>query len=76
MECPFEQDEFENASTSDLAERAFQAAMAAFKRKVDRIQSVAWPVIKDVQENQGQLYERIMVQANQKQTKEIKKTTK
>lgn len=61
MECPFEQDEFENASTSDLAERAFQAAMAAFKRKVDRIQSVAWPVIKDVQENQGQLYERIMV---------------
>lgn len=61
MECPFEQDEFENASTSDLAERAFQAAMAAFKRKVDRIQSVAWPVIKEVQENQGQLYERIMV---------------
>uniref|UniRef100_A0AB33ISD2 Protein translocase subunit SecA n=1 Tax=Prevotella sp. GTC17253 TaxID=3236793 RepID=A0AB33ISD2_9BACT len=61
MECPFEQEEFENASKSDLAERAFQAAMAAFKRKADRIQSVAWPVIKDVQENQGQLYERIMV---------------
>ena len=36
-------------------------AMAAFKRKTDRIQSVAWPIIKQVQENQGALYERIMV---------------
>ena len=35
--------------------------MAAFKRKTDRIQSVAWPIIKQVQENQGALYERIMV---------------
>jgi preprotein translocase subunit SecA len=61
MEIPFDQNEFENTSKNDLCERAFQAAMADFKRKTDRIQSVAWPIIKQVYENQGQLYERIMV---------------
>lgn len=35
--------------------------MAAFKRKTDRIQSIAWPIIKQVYETQGQTYERIMV---------------
>ena len=35
--------------------------MGAFKRKIDRIQGVAWPVIKDVEEKQGNVFERIMV---------------
>ena len=61
MECPFSEEEFENTKHTDLAERAFQSAMATFKRKTDRIESVAWPIIKDVEENQGTLYERIMV---------------
>ncbi len=62
MECPFTEDEFiNNNNHSDLEERAFQDAMAAFKRKTDRIQSVAWPVIKQVEEEQGQMFERIMV---------------
>ena len=61
MECPFAEDEFVNTKREDLEERAFQAAMAAFKRKIDRIQSVAWPVIKDVEETQGNVYENIMV---------------
>ncbi len=61
MECPFTEEEFLNADHNVLAERAFQDAMAAFKRKTDRIQSVAWPVIKDVEENQGDRFERIMV---------------
>ena len=30
-------------------------------RKTERIQTVAWPVIKQVYENQGTMYERIMV---------------
>ena len=45
----------------ELEERAFQSAMATFKRKTDRIESVAWPIIKEVEENQGAIYERIMV---------------
>ena len=61
MECPFTEDEFENNRHPDLEERAFQEAMAAFKRKTDRIQSVAWPTIKEVEETQGEIYERIMV---------------
>ena len=61
MECPFTTEEFENAKREDLEERAFQDAMATFKRRTDRIESVAWPIIKEVEETQGTLYERIMV---------------
>ncbi len=61
MEVPFTAEEFDNGSKSDLAERAYQDAMASFKRKTDRIQSLAWPIIKQVYETQGALYERIMV---------------
>ena len=61
MEIPFDADEYENNNKEDEAERAYQEAIASFKRKADRIQSVAWPIIKEVYENQGQMYERIMV---------------
>ena len=61
MECPFTEQEFVEGNHADLEERAFQDAMASFKRKTDRIQSVAWPIIKEVEERQGELYERIMV---------------
>ena len=61
MECPFSEEESENVRREDLEERAFQSAMATFKRKTDRIESVAWPIIKQVEENQGAIYERIMV---------------
>ena len=61
MECPFSEDQFINTKREELEESAFQEAMAALKRKIDRIQSVAWPVIKDVEEQQGSRFERIMV---------------
>ncbi len=61
MECPFSEDQFINTKREELEERTFQEAMAALKRKIDRIQSVAWPVIKDVEEQQGSRFERIMV---------------
>ena len=61
MEVPFTEGEFDNANKADLEERAFQEAMAAFKRKTDRIQSDAYPVIQQVYENQGQMYEFILV---------------
>ena len=61
MECPFSEEESENVRREDLEERSFQSAMATFKRKTDRIESVAWPIIKQVEENQGAIYERIMV---------------
>ena len=61
MECPFTNEEFINTSRDQLYEQAFQAAMQSFTRKTDRLQSVAWPVIKQVFENQGEMYERILV---------------
>ncbi len=61
MECPFTEIELQNESRENLEEKAFQIAMADFKRKTDRIQAVGYPVIKEVFENQGAIYERIMV---------------
>lgn len=61
MEIPFTAEEFENASKADLEERAFQDAMATFKRKTDRIQGDSYPVIKDVYENQGDVYQYILI---------------
>ena len=61
MEIPFTAEEFENASKADFEERAFQDAMATFKRKTDRIQGDSYPVIKDVYENQGDVYQYILI---------------
>ena len=61
MEMPFTEEEFDSNTKAELEERAFQNAMASFKRHTDRIQTDAYPVIKKVQEEQGAMYERILV---------------
>lgn len=61
IECPFTEEEFNTIRHDELAEKSFQQAMAAFERKTERIQTVAWPIIKEVYENQGSIYQRIMV---------------
>ena len=61
MEVPFTEQEFANTKPDDLAEKAFQAALANFNRKTEHIREVAWPVIQRVFEEQGHMYERIMV---------------
>ena len=61
MECPITEEELLNGNREEIEERAFQMAMDNFKRKVERIQSVAFPVIKQVEENQGSMFERILV---------------
>ena len=61
MEVPFNEQQFVEQNRDDLAENAFQAALAAFNRKTDRICEVAQPIIKQVFETQGQMYERILV---------------
>ena len=61
MEVPFTSEQFINDDRDKLEESAFQAAMENFNRKTERIMTVAQPIIKQVYENQGQLYERIMV---------------
>ena len=61
MEVPFTSDEFINQPREVLTENAFQAAIGNFNRRTERIQALANPIIKQVYENQGQMYERIMV---------------
>ena len=61
MEVPFTSEEYINQPREVLTENAFQAAIGNFNRKTERIQTVAQPIIKQVYENQGQIYERIMV---------------
>ena len=61
MEVPFSSDEYLNQPCEVLTENAFQAAIGNFNRKTERIQTVAQPIIKQVYEAQGQIYERIMV---------------
>ena len=61
MEVPFSSDEYLNQPREVLTENAFQAAIGNFNRKTERIQTVAQPIIKQVYEAQGQIYERIMV---------------
>ena len=61
MEVPFTNEEFINQQREVLTENAFQAAIGNFNRRTERIQTVANPIIKQVYENQGQMYERIMV---------------
>ena len=61
MECPFTNEEFINKSHEDLCEEVFQVAMGNFKRRMEHVQEVAMPVIKQVYENQGAIYERIVV---------------
>ena len=61
MDVPFSSEEYINMQPDMLYENAFQAAIVNFNRKIERIQTVAQPIIKQVYETQGQMYERIMV---------------
>ena len=61
MECPFTRKDLIEGDKDKLMEDAFQLAMQHFNRRADRIQTVSWPVIKQVYENQSAVYERILV---------------
>ena len=61
MEVPFTEEEHINKNREQLEEEAFQAAIGNFERKTEHIREVAQPIIKQVFENQGAMYERIMV---------------
>ena len=62
LECPFTEHDYENSKKrTELVELTFNAAMANFKAKMDRLAQVANPVIRQVYENQGNRYENILV---------------
>ena len=61
MDIPFTEEEFPTLGKEQLEEKAFQVVMTEFKNRTERIQSMAWPVIKDIAENHGNEYQRIAI---------------
>ena len=61
IEMPVTEEQFRSEKVEVIENKLFDAAMANFKRKTERMAQVAMPVIKEVYENQGQMYENILV---------------
>lgn len=61
MESPFTEEEFKSMKPAVLAEKLFDEALKSFKRRMERMTQIAHPVIKQVYENQGAMYENIMI---------------
>lgn len=61
IEAPFDQKIFSNSRTEDLTEKTFEAVLNAFKRKMEKLATIAYPVIKQVYETKGQQYKNILV---------------
>ena len=61
MEVPFSEEDFDAKKREDLFEPSFQAAMDNFRRRIEQLARIAMPVISKVYEEQGQIYENILV---------------
>ena len=61
MDAPFNEETFNSTKTGELMHQVAEAALATFKRKMDKLSAIAYPVIKQVYEKQGQQYENILV---------------
>ncbi|MFZ4457234.1 MAG: preprotein translocase subunit SecA [Bacteroidales bacterium] len=61
IELPFEHDDFKSEKEERLTDKLFHAVLDAFKRKNEKLAQVAYPVIKDVYEHQGAMYENILI---------------
>jgi preprotein translocase subunit SecA len=61
MEVPFTEDEFRSARENVLADKLAEEVLETFKRRMDTLQKVAYPVIKNVYEERGAMYENILI---------------
>ena len=61
MSSPISEAEFNKSSAQDIAKQVYKAAFDHYKEKMMRNADVAFPVIKDVYENQGDKFKRIVV---------------
>ena len=61
MDVPFSQEEFNSTKVNVLSHKVTEAAIETFKRKMDKLASVSYPVIKQVFEQKGQQYESILI---------------
>ena len=61
MEVPFDEQTFRSSKAAALSEQLAEAALDMFKRRMDKLMSVANPVIQKVYEEKGQMYENILI---------------
>ncbi len=61
MTSPFSEDEFNSLSEQELANKLYDVITQHYKEKVERNALLTYPVIKNVYENEGDKYERIVV---------------
>ncbi|UMB54796.1 preprotein translocase subunit SecA [Lutibacter sp. A64] len=71
---PFTEEEFKKLSEQELTDQLFDIVYKHYREKLERSAKAAYPVIKDVYENQGDKYERIVVPFTDG-TKELKVVT-
>ena len=61
MEYPFNAQQHEDKGREALEDEAFAVVLANFKKRCERFAQMAYPVIKNVYETKGQMYENILV---------------
>ena len=61
MEYPFTAEQHEEKGRETLENEAFELVLASFKKRCERFANTAYPVIKDVYETKGSMYENILV---------------
>ncbi|QTE23568.1 preprotein translocase subunit SecA [Polaribacter cellanae] len=61
MTSPFSEEEFDKMSEKELTDKLYDIVTEHYKNKIERNAVLAFPVIKDVYENEGDRYERIVV---------------
>ncbi|WP_294079787.1 preprotein translocase subunit SecA [Proteiniphilum sp. UBA5384] len=61
LDIPFKEEEMKRMKLNDQLEAVTTQSFETFKRKSDRLAEIAQPVIKQVYENQGAMYENILI---------------
>ncbi len=74
INSPITREEFLNLSTKEIVDKLYEAATKHYKEKIARSAQIAFPVIKQVYENEGDRYKRIVVPFTDG-SREIKVTT-
>ena len=60
MEFPFTAEQFED-NRERCIDEAYDAVLDSFKKRAERLANTAWPVVKNVYEEKGSMYENILI---------------
>ncbi len=61
IDLGFDEEFFDHARTRDIADALYKNMLEIYKRRMEALAERTWPVIKDVFEKQGSLYQNILI---------------